>query len=69
VVLRDEQAAEALDRAVAAEPTRQMVAAEQTRVTFLYQQDAPSCHECGSIMVRTGSCYKCHNCGSTSGCS
>jgi ribonucleoside-diphosphate reductase alpha chain len=38
-------------------------------VTFLYQQDAPSCHECGSIMVRNGSCYKCLNCGSTSGCS
>ncbi|HSM14149.1 MAG TPA: vitamin B12-dependent ribonucleotide reductase, partial [Thermoanaerobaculia bacterium] len=31
--------------------------------------DAPSCHECGSIMVRNGSCYKCNNCGSTSGCS
>ena len=37
--------------------------------TYLYQQDAPSCHECGSIMVRNGSCYKCGNCGSTSGCS
>ncbi|HKI02022.1 MAG TPA: vitamin B12-dependent ribonucleotide reductase [Thermoanaerobaculia bacterium] len=37
--------------------------------TFLYQQDAPSCHDCGSIMVRNGSCYKCNNCGSTSGCS
>ena len=37
--------------------------------TFLYQQDAPSCHDCGSIMVRNGSCYKCLNCGSTSGCS
>ena len=36
---------------------------------FLYQQDAPSCHDCGSIMVRNGSCYKCNNCGSTSGCS
>jgi ribonucleoside-diphosphate reductase alpha chain len=31
--------------------------------------DAPSCHECGAIMVRNGSCYKCLNCGSTSGCS
>jgi ribonucleoside-diphosphate reductase alpha chain len=31
--------------------------------------DAPSCHECGAIMVRNGSCYKCVNCGSTSGCS
>ena len=37
--------------------------------TFLYQQDAPSCSECGSIMVRNGACYKCLNCGSTSGCS
>ncbi|HVT57622.1 MAG TPA: vitamin B12-dependent ribonucleotide reductase [Thermoanaerobaculia bacterium] len=39
------------------------------RPAFLYQQDAPSCHECGAIMVRNGSCYKCLNCGSTSGCS
>jgi len=39
------------------------------RSTFLYQQDAPPCHECGAIMVRNGSCYKCNNCGSTSGCS
>ncbi|MCB1007284.1 MAG: vitamin B12-dependent ribonucleotide reductase [Acidobacteria bacterium] len=31
--------------------------------------DAPSCHECGAIMVRNGACYKCVNCGSTSGCS
>ena len=31
--------------------------------------DAPSCHYCGSIMVRNGSCYKCMSCGSTSGCS
>ncbi len=33
------------------------------------QQDAPTCTECGSIMVRNGICYKCVNCGSTSGCS
>lgn len=31
--------------------------------------DAPSCSDCGSIMVRNGACYKCHNCGATSGCS
>ena len=31
--------------------------------------DAPSCAECGSLMVRNGACYKCENCGSTSGCS
>lgn len=31
--------------------------------------DAPSCSECGAIMVRNGSCYRCMSCGSTSGCS
>jgi len=37
--------------------------------TFQNQADAPSCSECGSLMVRSGACYKCHNCGATSGCS
>ena len=31
--------------------------------------DAPLCAECGSLMTRNGSCYKCANCGGTSGCS
>ena len=31
--------------------------------------DAPLCAECGSLMTVNGSCYKCENCGSTSGCS
>jgi ribonucleoside-diphosphate reductase alpha chain len=31
--------------------------------------DAPSCSTCGMLMVPNGSCYKCTNCGSTSGCS
>ena len=31
--------------------------------------DAPSCSTCGMLMVPNGSCYKCVNCGSTSGCS
>ena len=31
--------------------------------------DAPSCSECGMLMTPNGSCYKCENCGSTSGCS
>jgi ribonucleoside-diphosphate reductase alpha chain len=31
--------------------------------------DAPSCSICGMLMVPNGSCYKCVNCGSTSGCS
>ncbi|MFQ5416447.1 MAG: vitamin B12-dependent ribonucleotide reductase [Myxococcota bacterium] len=33
------------------------------------QADAPSCSGCGSIMIRNGACYKCPNCGETSGCS
>lgn len=32
-------------------------------------QDAPLCDTCGSVMVRNASCYKCLNCGSSSGCS
>jgi ribonucleoside-diphosphate reductase alpha chain len=32
------------------------------------QEDAPPCSTCGSIMIRSGSCYKCSNCGTTSGC-
>ena len=34
-----------------------------------HSDDAPSCSDCGAIMVRNGSCYRCMNCGSTSGCS
>ena len=34
-----------------------------------FTPDAPLCSECGSIMTRNGSCYKCGNCGGTSGCS
>jgi ribonucleoside-diphosphate reductase alpha chain len=32
------------------------------------QEDAPPCSTCGSLMIRSGSCYKCSNCGTTSGC-
>ncbi len=34
-----------------------------------HTDDAPSCPDCGAIMVRNGACYRCMNCGSTSGCS
>jgi ribonucleoside-diphosphate reductase alpha chain len=33
-----------------------------------HQEDAPPCSTCGSLMIRSGSCYKCTNCGTTSGC-
>jgi len=36
---------------------------------FNPQSDAPACQDCGAIMVRNGSCYKCLNCGATNGCS
>jgi ribonucleoside-diphosphate reductase alpha chain len=43
-------------------PQRNQFAAMQN------QEDAPPCTTCGSIMVRSGACYKCSNCGTTSGC-
>lgn len=39
------------------------------KLVFVSQADAPPCPECGSIMIRSGNCYKCFECGSTSGCS
>jgi ribonucleoside-diphosphate reductase alpha chain len=33
------------------------------------ETDAPPCPSCGAITVRNGACYKCNNCGSTTGCS
>jgi ribonucleoside-diphosphate reductase alpha chain len=36
--------------------------------TIQNQEDAPPCSTCGSIMIRSGACYKCMNCGTTSGC-
>ncbi len=41
----------------------------QEQQVFMAQADAPPCPECGTIMVRNGACYKCLNCGATSGCS
>jgi ribonucleoside-diphosphate reductase alpha chain len=39
------------------------------KISFVGQEDAPACSDCGSIMIRNGTCYKCLNCGGTSGCS
>jgi len=44
-------------------------AAAGATIAFSPQADAPSCSDCGSIMIRNGSCYRCTNCGATSGCS
>lgn len=45
------------------------IVATISSVTSLYQQDAPPCPDCGAIMIRSGACYKCMNCGAVSGCS
>jgi ribonucleoside-diphosphate reductase alpha chain len=42
---------------------------QDSNLGFSPQSDAPSCADCGAIMIRNGSCYKCLNCGATSGCS
>ena len=50
--------------------TETVTAAERgEKYVFQTQADAPPCHECGSLMIRSGACYKCTQCGSTSGCS
>jgi len=59
VLLRDKQ-----DRDVG-----EIAEVSSATTSFQNDQDAPSCPSCGSIMVRSGSCYRCLNCGSTSGCS
>lgn len=41
----------------------------KTSLSPVTSGDAPACTSCGNLMVRNASCYKCENCGSTSGCS
>jgi ribonucleoside-diphosphate reductase alpha chain len=48
---------------------RGLVHAADAMRGFVDMGDAPTCHTCGAIMIRNGSCYKCVECGSTSGCS
>ncbi len=50
-------------------PASEPVATRTMRMSASREQsDAPSCPNCGSIMVRAGACYSCANCGNTSGC-
>ncbi len=43
--------------------------AAHEKQVFLLHADAPPCHVCGSLMMRSGNCHRCTNCGATSGCS
>ncbi len=66
-------AAEESSDLVSKQPEESPAAATRREIheheVYQAQADAPPCHACGSIMVRSGACYKCVNCGETSGCS
>jgi ribonucleoside-diphosphate reductase alpha chain len=47
----------------------QRITMEDEHQVFKAQADSPPCPECGSVTVRNGACYKCNNCGATTGCS
>jgi ribonucleoside-diphosphate reductase alpha chain len=49
--------------------SEQAVTMSAAKASFMNQADAPPCPVCGTITVRNGACYKCHNCGATTGCS
>ena len=71
VIDRDgmEQAAEPVTPREATNGHHNPLGAPEEPYYFRMQEDAPPCAECGSLMVRNGACYKCPNCGATSGCS
>jgi ribonucleoside-diphosphate reductase alpha chain len=51
------------------EKTKEISISQAHTQTFDNQSDAPVCDTCGSMMVRNATCYKCLNCGATTGCS
>jgi ribonucleoside-diphosphate reductase alpha chain len=61
----DSKPAEKSELKVIAAPT---TAGTVQKIAFI-NTDAPACPDCGAITVRSGSCYKCLNCGATTGCS
>ncbi|MCC6730697.1 MAG: vitamin B12-dependent ribonucleotide reductase [Chthonomonadales bacterium] len=63
-----EAGAEAAPPTAEPAPARPNYAAREREI-FELQADAPTCADCGALMVRNGACYKCLNCGSVLGCS
>jgi ribonucleoside-diphosphate reductase alpha chain len=63
----------AMPATIAAPPAAPTAATTSTESARMAPRDshegAPTCSECGMLMVPNGACYKCENCGSTSGCS
>jgi ribonucleoside-diphosphate reductase alpha chain len=56
-------------RTVEAEATSRPSVGAAGSGTYVRDTDAPPCPNCGEITVRNGACYKCNNCGTTTGCS
>jgi ribonucleoside-diphosphate reductase alpha chain len=66
---RELEDANSLTRTAEVEAPATVTSASKTPLsTIQNQEDAPPCSTCGSIMIRSGACYKCSNCGNTSGC-
>ena len=49
-------------------PSRPRHGSQGVSYAITNDEDAPPCSTCGAIMIRNGACYKCVNCGATSGC-
>ena len=52
-----------------AEPDEKTTRENMNRAMRSMQQDSPPCSVCGAITVRSGTCYKCNDCGNSEGCS
>ena len=52
-----------------AEPDEKTARENMNRAMRAMQQDSPPCSVCGAITVRSGTCYKCNDCGNSEGCS
>lgn len=71
-IMKTEGTAKPAAAAPASAPARKPEKADPPFPSDLFSEsltDAPACTTCGAIMVRNGACYKCPNCGETSGCS
>jgi ribonucleoside-diphosphate reductase alpha chain len=62
------QTVEAFMSATTATEAQSADVQNEAQRTYQNQSDAPPCSECGSITVRNGSCYRCPNCGASTGC-
>ena len=65
----DLSARSGLDTAVSSFEDRGVYHVADAMKDIVDMRDSPSCATCGPIMTRSGSCYRCMSCGSTSGCS